>query len=338
MENHSLTQELKSDYEKDIKSEAEEHTSIAVSYGPAWALGVSRVNRKISLSSASASAPQGQAIIISKPTPIPNAPILNKSYDGSYSYRGTLPFTIDRNAITILRGGSDGDPSNLPSQGPLQDRKGNPTRYRRIRQHEGPHQKYLQNLGKVLARNVCGKAGNAQPIWHLTELPYGYSLWEEVKGGRKDPYLYGSETVTRFRSMPEFAPHAIWLLLGRQGTCACMYCTPGQAQRPITDGLRGIKRVAKHQSTQSASVFAGVWTPIERPMKEDRTSRPDRSSRDTVEGRKGATRGDVGEGSSKESQRSAKRKRESSREQRREREQERKDRIYERPKISWWGN
>ncbi|THH16972.1 hypothetical protein EW146_g3760 [Bondarzewia mesenterica] len=79
--------------------------------------------------------------------------------------------------------------------------------------------------------------------WVLETWPEGYHLYDHHKGKkdapRHDPYLMGSTNVKRFRSVPEFVPHALWLMTDatlNRANCECKYCTK-QPQRIISQNL-----------------------------------------------------------------------------------------------------
>jgi len=93
----------------------------------------------------------------------------------------------------------------------------------------------------------------------LKDWPQGYRMFDHNKGPedapRHDAYLIGdftsialfarftintiigSKLVGKFRSVPEFIPHALWLLqdaIGDRTNCKCKYCTKAPSQRAIT--------------------------------------------------------------------------------------------------------
>jgi Transcription-silencing protein, cryptic loci regulator Clr2/Transcription-silencing protein Clr2 len=96
----------------------------------------------------------------------------------------------------------------------------------------------------------------------LKDWPQGYRMFDHNKGPeeapRHDAYLMGeftckfctvcsvhdqynaiigSKLVGKFRSIPEFIPHALWLLqdaTGDRTNCKCKYCTKAPSQRAIT--------------------------------------------------------------------------------------------------------
>ncbi|KAJ7170508.1 hypothetical protein C8R43DRAFT_982000 [Mycena crocata] len=86
----------------------------------------------------------------------------------------------------------------------------------------------------------------------LRGFPSGYRMFDHHKGKsetpRHDVYLFGSETKARFRSVPEFIPHALWLMGDGSDPCKCKYCTK-KPQREITSSMGNLLR----SSSQSPS-------------------------------------------------------------------------------------
>ncbi|KAF7356540.1 Actin-related protein 8 [Mycena venus] len=72
----------------------------------------------------------------------------------------------------------------------------------------------------------------------LRDWPTGYRMFDHHKGKaanpRHDAYLFGSKS--KFRSVPEFAPHAIWLMGDGSVPCNCKYCTK-KPQREISSAM-----------------------------------------------------------------------------------------------------
>ncbi|KAI0033937.1 hypothetical protein K488DRAFT_37811, partial [Vararia minispora EC-137] len=81
--------------------------------------------------------------------------------------------------------------------------------------------KVAEQLGMESGRNYVFKT------W-----PEGYAFFDHHKGNKESPrhdaYLIGAPLVNRFRSVPEFVPHAIWLMTDtamNRANCECKYCT-----------------------------------------------------------------------------------------------------------------
>ncbi|KAF7308486.1 Actin-related protein 8 [Mycena chlorophos] len=79
----------------------------------------------------------------------------------------------------------------------------------------------------------------------LRDFPAGYRMFDHHKGKqaapRHDVYLFGENSGRRYRSVPEFIPHAIWLMGDGSEACKCKYCTK-KPQREITQSMSGILR------------------------------------------------------------------------------------------------
>ncbi|KAH8116442.1 hypothetical protein DFH11DRAFT_1506352 [Phellopilus nigrolimitatus] len=114
--------------------------------------------------------------------------------------------------------------------------------------------------------------------WVLKTWPASYQFYDHNKGQengvvRHDLYLVGSEHVNRFRSPPEFIPHAYWLMTDPtldRGNCNCKYCAK-KPQREISDAFG----LSQRQSSSQARI------PVEFP----------RTERDKEKERRKRTRG-----------------------------------------------
>ncbi|KAI0289449.1 hypothetical protein BC826DRAFT_914503 [Russula brevipes] len=105
--------------------------------------------------------------------------------------------------------------------------------------------KVAERLGRLSGKNYV-----------LRSWPEGYRLHCHYKGKRSSPrqdlYLIGSTHAKRFRSVPEFVPHAIWLMTDPtldRGNCQCKYCAK-VPQRVISENL-GYKFRSTPLSTSS---------------------------------------------------------------------------------------
>ncbi|KAH9967236.1 hypothetical protein BC827DRAFT_1123410 [Russula dissimulans] len=93
----------------------------------------------------------------------------------------------------------------------------------------------------------------------LRSWPEGYRLFCHYKGKqsspRQDLYLLGSVHTKRFRSIPEFVPHAIWLMTDptlNRANCECKYCAK-VPQRVISENLGYKSRSSPLSTPQGGS-------------------------------------------------------------------------------------
>ncbi|KAH9072082.1 hypothetical protein EDB83DRAFT_2220334 [Lactarius deliciosus] len=108
--------------------------------------------------------------------------------------------------------------------------------------------KIAERLGRPSGKNYV-----------LRSWPEGYHMYCHLKGKqsapRQDLYLLGSVHAKRFRSVPEFVPHALWLMtdptLDRRN-CECKYCAK-VPQRVISENLG-----YKHRTTPGSSPAPGL--------------------------------------------------------------------------------
>ncbi|KAH9004752.1 hypothetical protein EDB86DRAFT_3240635 [Lactarius hatsudake] len=108
--------------------------------------------------------------------------------------------------------------------------------------------KIAERLGRPSGKNYV-----------LRSWPEGYHMYCHLKGKRSAPrqdlYLLGSVHAKRFRSVPEFVPHALWLMtdptLDRRN-CECKYCAK-VPQRVISENLG-----YKHRTTPGSSPAPGL--------------------------------------------------------------------------------
>ncbi|KAJ6619838.1 hypothetical protein B0H10DRAFT_1876393 [Mycena sp. CBHHK59/15] len=111
------------------------------------------------------------------------------------------------------------------------------------------------------------------PSYVLRDFPSGYRMFDHHKGKadnpRHDVYLFGSESKSRFRSVPEFIPHALWLMGDGIDSCKCKYCTK-KPQREITSSMGDLLR-----TSHSPSPSRPPRSKVEKPeKKKDILSRP----------------------------------------------------------------
>ncbi|KAG9224089.1 hypothetical protein CCMSSC00406_0010023 [Pleurotus cornucopiae] len=106
----------------------------------------------------------------------------------------------------------------------------------------------------------------------LEKWPKNYAMYDHHKGKadtpRHDIYLFGAPGK-RFRSVPEFIPHAVWLTKLQEGDrnaqCLCKYCTK-RAQKDITYQMADIMPLRK-TPTQSPG-------PSRRPIRDKKPKKP----------------------------------------------------------------
>ncbi|KZO99243.1 hypothetical protein CALVIDRAFT_553560 [Calocera viscosa TUFC12733] len=91
---------------------------------------------------------------------------------------------------------------------------------------------WRKTIGMHIAEHVLGRTGDDLKQYIIADFPEGYVFYSHLKGSvdapRTDPYLYGSQTVSKFRSSKEFLPHAAWLFRSAEAeseTCQCIYCS-----------------------------------------------------------------------------------------------------------------
>ncbi|KAG1770685.1 hypothetical protein EDD22DRAFT_865505 [Suillus occidentalis] len=147
---------------------------------------------------------------------------------------------IPPNATFIDFPRSDGDPSNWPTNNtPHIDSEGHVNYMRQAALDESLSIKWRVEVAAALA----SKLNMAQGHYVLQGWPAGYQMFDHNKGPkdspRHDAYLIGSTYAKRFRSVPEFIPHALWLLTDPtldRSNCNCKYCNK-KPQREITASM-----------------------------------------------------------------------------------------------------
>ncbi|KAH7890844.1 hypothetical protein F5I97DRAFT_91417 [Phlebopus sp. FC_14] len=136
---------------------------------------------------------------------------------------------------------SDGDQSQWPTNTTRAvDSEGHVNFMRPVPLDESLCVKWRCEVGASLASQLKKPAG---PTYVLRGWPEGYQMFDHNKGPagnpRHDAYLIGSRHTKRFRSVPEFIPHALWLLTDstlNRANCACKYCNK-KPQREITASM-----------------------------------------------------------------------------------------------------
>ncbi|VDC02106.1 unnamed protein product [Peniophora sp. CBMAI 1063] len=147
-------------------------------------------------------------------------------------------FSVTNGIISLDDTMSDGNINFVPSpeqQHKKVDARGRVDQHVQLAERDETHKHWVKTIGRIVAYHMFGGARN--DVYFRIKLPHGYTLWHHVDGtaseennARKDKYLYGCTThgsgKMTFRSPAEFAPHFMWLMLGRpEGGCKCQYCS-----------------------------------------------------------------------------------------------------------------
>ncbi|VDC02093.1 unnamed protein product [Peniophora sp. CBMAI 1063] len=190
-------------------------------------------------------------------------------------------FTVIDGVVVVLDPeASDGDARRAPTaeqQRLKVDSEGRTDQYVKLAEGSETYNHWMRTVGNLVAYHVCGQTIANSKRWRI-RLPMGYTLWHHVDGtvsddpknARRDPYLYGSTThgtgKTPFRSPAEFAPHFMWLMLGRpQGECRCQYCSH-RPQDTVSSELFGyLPKDAEEQERVGSS--NGTGTGGKKPQK-----------------------------------------------------------------------
>ncbi|KAA1470251.1 hypothetical protein DENSPDRAFT_817793 [Dentipellis sp. KUC8613] len=172
---------------------------------------------------------------------------------------------------------SDGDESLWPTNTEcVVDHEGQVNYMRPVDDDESSSVHWRTQIAKKVAEKL-GMAPNSSYV--LKSWPQGYHMYDHNKGKKSAPrhdlYLIGSVNAKRFRSIPEFVPHAIWLMQDPtldRSNCECKYCAK-KPQRLISEGL-GFK---PHTSTSGSTPLPSRRPPREgrgRVPREQREPRP----------------------------------------------------------------
>ncbi|KAJ7782034.1 hypothetical protein DFH07DRAFT_728887 [Mycena maculata] len=146
---------------------------------------------------------------------------------------------------------SDGDPRLWPTNTTREvDEEGCVNYMQPVDLDEPLSIKWRMGVGDAISVALQLDASNKQS-YVLRGFPSGYRMFDHHKGKaeapRHDVYLFGSDSRARFRSVPEFIPHAIWLMGDGNVPCKCKYCSK-KPQREITSSMGGILRVSHSPS------------------------------------------------------------------------------------------
>ncbi|KAK0432356.1 uncharacterized protein EV420DRAFT_1606000 [Desarmillaria tabescens] len=160
-----------------------------------------------------------------------------------YSDKHTLPANPTYRTIDYSDGKEELWPLNTTE---IVDRDGHVNFMQPIELDNSIAIRWRVSLGASMANAMNWPAG---PSYVLLDWPAGYRMYDHHKGPRGSPrhdiYLFGGPS--RFRSIAEFVPHAIWLAGNMSTNCGCKYCTK-KPQREITTDISK----------------AGIFTPIHR--------------------------------------------------------------------------
>ncbi|KAJ6584087.1 hypothetical protein DFH09DRAFT_1029000 [Mycena vulgaris] len=136
---------------------------------------------------------------------------------------------------------SDGDPTYWPQNTTRKvDEKGNVNYMQPVGLDEPLSVKWRVGAGDAISEAL--KLTSGQP--HVfRDFPSGYRLFDHNNGKadnpRHDVYLFGPPTLgkSRFRSVQEFIPHALWLMGDGSDQCKCKYCSRIKPHRKITSSI-----------------------------------------------------------------------------------------------------
>ncbi|KAF5350260.1 hypothetical protein D9758_007792 [Tetrapyrgos nigripes] len=148
---------------------------------------------------------------------------------------------LPANPIFVSFERSDGDSSTWPrNTEKIVDHEGHVNYMNPVSIEMGMGIKWRVQVGEALANAL--KWPKEGP-YVLQDWPKGYAMFDHNKGlqaaPRHDIYLFGPKKVPKFRSVPEFIPHAIWLFEDPKmdsANCKCKYCAK-KAQREITANM-----------------------------------------------------------------------------------------------------
>ncbi|EPQ56326.1 hypothetical protein GLOTRDRAFT_138088 [Gloeophyllum trabeum ATCC 11539] len=164
---------------------------------------------------------------------------------------------------------SDGDSSQWPTNTTrVVDHEGHVNFMRPCALDESASIGWRRNIGTNLAKRLGLPDGRD---YVLKAWPEGYQMFDHNKGPqdapRHDPYLIGSVNVKRFRSVPEFLPHALWLIQDptmNRANCQCKYC--GKTPQRIVSESFGFSP-GRSAGSVGPSQSPGPSTRVPRPPK-----------------------------------------------------------------------
>ncbi|KIM44711.1 hypothetical protein M413DRAFT_442667 [Hebeloma cylindrosporum] len=153
---------------------------------------------------------------------------------------------------------TDGNVSTWPTQTTrIIDHEGHVNYYEPLTPEHPQHIRWRTTVADAVARHLNMPDG---PTYVFRSFPDGYGFFDHNKGihssPRHDLYLYGSKS--KFRSVNEFIPHAIWLMGDSATPCTCKYCGGIKAQREITASMSNILRITPSLGSPSPSRIKSI--------------------------------------------------------------------------------
>ncbi|ETW79045.1 hypothetical protein HETIRDRAFT_478374 [Heterobasidion irregulare TC 32-1] len=164
---------------------------------------------------------------------------------------------------------TDGNESQLPTNTQeVVDSDGQVNYMKPVLMGDGPNIHWRTQVASKVAEKMGLPTGKN---YVLRNWPAGYAMFDHHKGKKSAPrhdlYLFGSRT--RFRSIPEFVPHALWLMTDPfldRANCECKYCAK-QPQRVISENLG-------FRAPRPSSPSAATATASRRSVREQRPRAP----------------------------------------------------------------
>ncbi|KAK7061027.1 hypothetical protein VNI00_000762 [Paramarasmius palmivorus] len=169
---------------------------------------------------------------------------------------------------------SDGDSSTWPVYTErIVDSNGHVNYMQYLDLEQAASKKWRSTVGQAVAKALKWPEGHH---YVLKDWPANYRMYDHHKGPadnpRHDIYLFGPKTLPKFRSPPEFIPHAIWLFTDptmNNANCECKYCSK-KTQREVTHdlGTHGILPMPVRASGSPSVSSPAVSRRIPRPRTE----------------------------------------------------------------------
>ncbi|KAG7445019.1 uncharacterized protein BT62DRAFT_970236 [Guyanagaster necrorhizus] len=192
-----------------------------------------------------------------------------------YSDKHTLPENPTYRTIDYSDGKEDHWPRNTTE---VVDEDGHVNFMQPIELDNSIAIRWRASIGASVANSMKWPVG---PSYVLQDWPAGYRMYDHHKGlqgaPRHDIYLFGGPS--RFRSIAEFVPHAIWLANNMTTNCGCKYCTKKPQREITTDiskagifspllrtGIAGLHR-SRQLEKQSALRHVGFHASVQKTSK-----------------------------------------------------------------------
>nr|XP_018264929.1 uncharacterized protein I303_03111 [Kwoniella dejecticola CBS 10117]OBR87087.1 hypothetical protein I303_03111 [Kwoniella dejecticola CBS 10117] len=162
---------------------------------------------------------------------------------------------------------SDGDPSRWPD---TTHKSSDDSWYEEVGEDSSRFDSYSNGIAKSLVHYLNLQVDpNSQRI----PMPEGYKIFVHKKKQpngdvRQDFYLFGTTNTAKFRSVPEFAPHAIWLFdrskpLDDHSTCECRYGKGGPKRQSLPSSATKRPSGSSPLKEGSAKKKKAVVEPVE---------------------------------------------------------------------------